>query len=883
MDVGRLIIEGDGPIGDHESYRPVAGGKALGLVRARELGFRVPLWACLTTAFADLCLSHLEPIDNAPPGAVRDSILSASFPDVFDEVIEQVWQLVSNGRGVAARSSAVIEDSASLSAAGMMNSFLNLRSLVDLADAVRKIWASRFSARMVAYCRAQGISDVESGVAVVVQRMVNARASGVMFSQRRRLATIHSTFGLSSSLLSGQITPDEYCVDYAGRVLSRRIARKGWKLVAGKESGISGLPLRKSANRSSLTARDVRFLGRAARALAAGFGNEVDVEFAFSGRKLMILQCRRVTVSPPGDPSEGRLIWDNSNIIESYSGVTTPLTFSFIRRSYGHVYRQFCEFVGVDARTLGENTALFDNMLGFFHGRVYYNLMNWYRLVALLPGFSFNKRFMEQMMGVVDEQEYTPRIGSDTPFRRLFLHLPRLIWIGVRVAVIFLTMASRMRRFIQRTRIALRKYRALDLGVLTPFELLGLRADLDSQFLMRWIEPILNDVKAMVFVGIARRIAERNELGLGTWHNRLLSGSGRIESAKLPASVGRIVSLVRRSPAACAELSNGPASTVLSRLTSTPGCDEIASLLRRHISRFGSRCPEEMKLESISLREDSTPLITVIRTLLEGDMMSDSTTGPTIDESEMRSITSRLRSGLGPVRWSLSRWVVRHARQAIQDRENQRFLRSQVYDLVRSIVREVGARWGRDGIIAEAEDIFFLELSEIEEYTRGTSTTRQLRPLIAQRKDEYKRNASVVLPRHFVTQGEANAFRFDTGNAGDGELSASTGSSARLAGTSCFPGVVDGEAIVMTRFDPETSLYGRILVARYTDPGWAVLFTQVAGIVVERGSALSHTAIIAREMGIPCVVGVDDATTRLRSGTRLRLNADEGVVEILGA
>ena len=319
---------------------------------------------------------------------------------------------------------------------------------------------------------------------------------------------------------------------------------------------------------------------------------------------------------------------------------------------------------------------------------------------------------------------------------------------------------------------------------------------------------------------------------------------------------------------------------VLEKLETEDGCSFISALLREHIRRFGARCPEEMKIESVSIREDHTSLISVIKAAVADRRTFEAPAAKSGTQTGVESVVTRtVRAGLSRFRFRFVVWALRHARQAIRDRENQRFRRAQIYDVVRRIVRTVGDRWVRLGILNERDDIFFLELGEIEAYARGTSTTRDLMPVIRHRRDEYNRNRSIELPRHFVTDAEASAAAIDPIDRTIDGTKPAPNRGSRITGTSCFPGVVEADAVVLDRFRPDISLEGKILVARSTDPGWTVLFTGLSGLVVERGSVLSHTAIVAREMGIPCIVGTTDATVFFSTGDRLILDADDGWVE----
>ena len=181
-----------------------------------------------------------------------------------------------------------------------------------------------------------------------------------------------------------------------------------------------------------MTNQEVRTVARAGQTIERHFGRPQDVEYCFDANgRLFILQVRPVTRIEEYGPAAGNhLVWDNSNIIESYSGVTTPMTFSFIRRVYAIVYHCFAEVMGVSPEVIRANRQTYDNMLGMFHGRVYYNLKSWYRSLRMLPGFQYNSRFMESMMGLKEPLPMDDAPPSPGRLRRWFVELPALLRVA---------------------------------------------------------------------------------------------------------------------------------------------------------------------------------------------------------------------------------------------------------------------------------------------------------------------------------------------------------------------------------------------------------------------------------------------------------------------
>jgi pyruvate,water dikinase len=231
------------------------------------------------------------------------------------------------------------------------------------------------------------------------------------------------------------------------------------------------------------------------------------------------------------------------------------------------------------------------------------------------------------------------------------------------------------------------------------------------------------------------------------------------------------------------------------------------------------------------------------------------------------------------LRRALFGWVLRNARERVRDRENLRFERTRVFGRVRSIFVELGRRFAAEGLLAEPRDIFYLEVEEALGMVAGTATTTDLNGLVAVRKAEYARYLALEPPAdRFETRGIVYA-----GNSFQARQRSAPPAGDTLHGIGCCPGVVRGRVRVVR--DPKTAgvRHGEILVAERTDPGWIMLFPAAAGVLVERGSLLSHSAIVARELGIPAIVALAGATTWLQTGDTVEMDGGTGTVVKLAA
>ena len=332
-------------------------------------------------------------------------------PAVTAELSTALAELCPDGAPVAVRSSASDEDGTQHSFAGQLDTFLFVPA-ADVPAKVAAVWRSGFSDRILAYRREHHLGPTPRPPAVLVQRMVPADAAGVAFgadpvSGRRRLAVVSAVYGLGTALVSGDADADTYHVDRDGTIVTRAVADKlvAHRPAPGQGEGVAAAAVPpEQARLPALNDDQVRAVAELARRTGRHFGRPQDIEWAIEGGKLFLLQSRPITsLERTADPDGVVNIWDDSNIAESYNGVTTPLTFSFARRAYEEVYRQFCRMLSVPESKITASANVFRHMLGLIQGRIYYNLLNWYRLIALLPGYQANRGFMEQMMGVKEK------------------------------------------------------------------------------------------------------------------------------------------------------------------------------------------------------------------------------------------------------------------------------------------------------------------------------------------------------------------------------------------------------------------------------------------------------------------------------------------------
>lgn len=791
----------------------MVGGKATALARLSRLGFDVPPFFVVT----------------------------ADSGNDLDESLERL------GAGpYAVRSSGREEDGASASHAGQFLSILNVERN-DVPGAVVRVAQSGEGEGIAAYRNARGVDAGGSAPAVIVQRMVKARVAGVAFSadpvsRRRDRMVISATSGLADRLVGGEVDGDQYVVEAGGGAVIERPAGGG-----------------------VLSDSDIEAVRALAARVEAATGAPQDIEWAFEGDRLFLVQARPITTPLRARPiaDETLTIFDNSNIVESYPGLVSPLTFSFAQYAYARVYTAFLKICGVSEDAIQGNRAALENMLGRIDGRVYYNLINWYRLLALLPGFRLSRNHMESMMGVAEAlpTDLADSLGPP-PARGLavageWLRVARmgaaLTWEGARLQ-------RTIARFYERLNGALKAGgKPVDRMSLT--ELAAEYRRLEAELLDRWDAPLINDFLCMIAFGSSRKLAERwlGQAGLSL-HNDIMIGQGDVISAEPPRRIARMAEIAAGKSEFIEAMARGDRDAVCAdpRLEA-----EVAD----YIAKFGDRCIEELKLESITLDVDSTPLLASIAAAA-----ANRTPGVAarVQPPGIKQLNELLAGK--PAKRIALRTLTNWAKARVRDRENLRFERTRIFGHARRVFLAIGRQLAAIDRIDGERDIFFLTVPEVLGAIEGFGLDRDLKSLVDLRKREAERDAARPHP------GERVAMRGAIVAGSAQEVEAAPQSFAELKGTGCSAGVVRGRARVVSDPAKEKLERGEILVAQHTDPGWIALFANASAIVVERGSLLSHSAIVARELGIPCVVGAKGAMTWMQSGDLIEVDGSTGMV-----
>lgn len=572
--------------------------------------------------------------------------------------------------------------------------------------------------------------------------------------------------------------------------------------------------------------------------IEATVGRPIDVEFSFDEKELAFLQFRPIT-TPMLDYS---FEWDSTNISENYPGLTLPLTYSLIRQFYGGVYLGFFKMLGASTKAANDALPTLENMLGYLDGRVYYRITNWYEAVKLMPG-KRNQEYFEAMLNPVKKRGKAAKSKLDF---RSFVTICRL-------AYLLLSSERISRSFSKRIQATIAKYDAVNFDYLNAATILESGKKIRRELLQEWAYTILNDVRLMVFHGLLQRLFAKSENPKD--YLKLMAGLQDKASIKPLHRLSELGIVLERTMQA-------EGVTSFEELEKTASWPEVVLAAESYINEFGARTPGELKLENERL---SDRLYTVLELALKS-AKSGIDSAPSLGKRELvwPSKSSYL---LRP----LILYVAKNTRRAIDWRERFRFNRAQTFNLSRKGFDAVGASLAAEGILETARDIYWLTDQEVEDLVGGHAPILDGKPTVAARKAKFAEYEK--LEKTLAVYGSGRIAPMHQVN-----IEAVAGEDG-IAGNGVAPGEVTAEVIVVKSFDPSLDVRGKVLVVHYIDPGWTLLFTQAAAIVAERGNALSHAAIIAREIGIPAIVAAVGATSYLSNGQVVTVNGNTGTIK----
>jgi phosphohistidine swiveling domain-containing protein len=859
----------------------LVGGKAANLGVLLRAGFPVPPGVCLTTVgysravggALDDVVAHLaatKPHDTARlaelAALARVRVLQAWVPD---DVAEAVRGIATGP--VAVRSSATAEDLPSVSFAGQQDSFLNVVGDNAVLDAVRRCWASLWSDRAVIYRAAHGIDSAAVQLAVVVQQMVPARVAGVLFTAnpvtgRRCEAVVDASPGLGEAVVSGAVNPDHFVVDVeSGTVLEQRLGDRRLVVQAVPGGGVEHLePASGWHGGPCLTPEQLRSLARLGAEVEQCFGAPQDIEWAVDdGDRVWITQSRPITTLFPVPEGRGGFrAFFSFSVAQGVYRPLTPMGIAGIRAVSTSVARLW----GISVR----DPLLGAPALTVAAGRIFIDATPALRDRlgrAVVPRVLdlMEARSAVVLRSLAEDQRFALQPSSrSVVLRRLVAVLVRHR-VPVRV-VWAVADPPRAHRAAQEVGSALRE-RARVAPDATPGERLDhVERLLTREFASMALQLLPGAVAGFATLGLAVRLLGK-DLHPGELPVVLRSVPDNVTTS-MDLALWKLATQVR----ADADSKNVVDNTSPEELTHRFRRGGLPSVLQQGLDEFlaqyGARAVAEIDLGLPRWSQDPTYVLGVLGTYLK---LTDPAAAPDVvfargqreAEAKVEELAHRRRG----VRRQVVRFVLRRCRALVGMRELPKFYLVSMLAGVRHELQVIGEQLAGRALLGRADDVFFLDLHEVRSALEGAD----LRARVAERRAEYDRELQRRhLPRVLLSDGTEP----------EATVAAATVPSGALLGTAASAGTVTATAAVVLEPDRAAFEPGAILVCPSTDPGWTPLFLTAGGLVMEMGGANSHGAVVAREYGIPAVVGVADATQRIVTGDTVTVDGVAGTVTI---
>jgi phosphohistidine swiveling domain-containing protein len=931
------------------------GGKACSLGKMLRLGINVPPGFVITESAFQEFLDHnnlsnhvadlLDGLDatacerlRTASESIRARILDSTIPVEIWESITAWRDELLPGMPLAVRSSAIGEDSIEAAFAGQLDSFLNVQSDHSLRDALLGCWASYWSHRSLFYQLSRGIRL--NGMAVVIQRMVPSRISGVLFTRHPHPSDdglcpkkgsgpfnmcFHSRenttprgpdpffgqshddddqedaliaeycFGSGDTLVSGKINPGRFSIDRGTRRF-RNLAMPEQDGNSGQESGVT------SHERDDrwLSQLQIRQLADAGIELEEAFGCPQDIEWTIDcDGRVYLVQSRPITTHVTRMQSRqiglknGRTtIWSNANVNENFPEPITPLLYSIATEGYYHYFRNLGVAVGLAPNRIQAMEHALHNIIGVHGARMYYNLSSIHACLRMAPCGELLIQWFNHFVGAAQVASESDA-ASWTTFRRSRLATAvEICRIAIQGAWKFSFLAKHVATF-EKTVDAFAK--VTEPQQLERRSLPELLENLRSFMHIRchcWTNASLADAASMISYGLLKRFLNREFPGqdMSSLHNSLLKGLRDIVSGAPIVDLWNLSRTIRRDVELDRLFAAKRASEVLAEIRGDPKHVEFRAAFEQFLENWGFRCSGELMLTIPSYQENQESLIEIIQAYSRLDDESPSNRLQQQEShrfAETKRVLRRLRSR---VRFfSLPRFdkslrasiLLKSAHRSIALRERARLKQALLYSRCRRIALAIGTHLVRLDHLENIDDVFLLSYCELESLLAGSAMfPHHVRQLVSLRKSAHLQLSAMDPPDSFeLTEG--CYLRGDEAHPALQNRASHAADSTEMSGVGACGGTVTARAAILTDMSECHLLsHGDILVAKQTDPGWGPAFFLIKGLVLERGGMLSHGAILAREYGIPTVVGVANATHRIAHGQMLCVNGDRGVVQL---
>jgi phosphoenolpyruvate synthase/pyruvate phosphate dikinase len=846
----------------------LVGGKGAHLGELSRIeGIRVPAGFCVTTdAFQRIMaeapsiddrldrLSRLKPDDREAIRAlslgVRRTLEGIAIPDDLAAAITRPLARLGEQAACAVRSSATAEDLPTASFAGQQDTYLNVVGPAAILQHVSRCWASLFTERAVTYRLRNGFDHRKVQMAVVVQRMVFPQAAGILFTAdpvtgNRKVASVEAGFGLGEALVSGLVNADVYKVR-DGEAVSTTIGTKQLAIVASPAGGTREQAIEPERQaQPALTERQVVRLAELGRRIEAHFGRPQDIEWCLADGDFQIVQSRPITTlfPTPEAGDEENHVYVSVGHQQMMTDPMKPLGLSFWQMTTPRPMAEAAGRLFVDVTQILASPASRAGLLG-----------------ALGKSDPLIRDALET---VLDRGDFIPSLPDEGPG-----------WAppgGGHTAIE--TDPAIVAELIARSQasIAASKHnmRTKSGSALLDFILLDIQEMKRVQFDPQSMQVIMAGMEATWWLNDQMQawLGEKNAA------DTLTQSVPHNVTSEMGLALLDVADVIRSSPEVVAFLQHVDDESFLDELPRLAGGREARDAIRAWLDRYGMRGVGEIDITRPRWSERPTMLVPLIlgnvRNFEPGAAERRFEQGRQEARKKEEELLARLRAlPDGEGKADETQRMIDRVRTFAGYREYPKYGMVSRYFVYKQALMEEAERLVQARVLREKEDIFYLRFQELQDVVRTNHVDDEL---IRGRKDAFRSYQALTPPRVLTSDGEAvaGAYRRDDLPAG------------ALVGLPVSAGTVEGRARVILDMAEATLEPGDILVTAYTDPSWTPLFVAIAGLVTEVGGLMTHGAVIAREYGLPAVVGVEHATRLIRDGQRIRVHGTDGYVEIL--
>ncbi|PKM78564.1 MAG: phosphoenolpyruvate synthase [Firmicutes bacterium HGW-Firmicutes-15] len=869
----------------NKTHLPFVGGKGANLGELAKAGFPVPSGFCITTEAYRTFLKAssemeelLTQLDRLKPDhlneisklgkIIRHHLESITMPEDIKTAIIDSWKNSGEEWAYAVRSSATAEDLPTASFAGQQDTYLNVKGSDQILQRVQECWASLFTDRAIVYRAQNGFDHRSVFLSVVVQHMVFPEVSGIMFTAdpvtgNRKIVSIDASYGIGEALVSGIVSADLYQVR-ADKLYEKQIARKDIAIYARPEGGTEKVEI--TGDRQTTPAlsdeQAIRLAG-IGRSIEEHFKSPQDIEWCLVDDQIFIVQSRPITtLYPIPAVNDDKLhLFISFGHVQMMTEAMKPLGISVLRTLIP---------IG-KASPLAESDLLLEA-----GGRLYLDLtkvLEYPQLRKRIPEILLNidEMMARTVQSFVGREDY---LASIEPGKKLNLSL-----VNKFLPTAFAVLRNILYRDNDQAIEEMNNYIADQFQASKKRMMGSVGTDriLHSQEILSTFMPTVLSKVAPLFgpaILTYKLIESLSIKWLGDaaeLANISKSPPGNV-TTEMGLALGDAADVVRKYPAVIEYLKHAKNTAFIEGLRAVSGGENVLPVLLSFLERYGMRGTGEIDVTRPRWREVPTQLVPAILGHIEsvkpGQHRLDFMAGKVEAEQAAERLLARLRNTPGGLfRVKRMKRLIKVHRSLIGLREHPKYLIAQNLDLIKHAILEEADNLVANGILEHREDVYWFSLQEIKEMIQ---TQRVDRNIITSRKEKFQRDEKLTPPRAFNSEGELILIK-PGANVPPGAL----------AGSPVSSGTVEGRARVILKLEDAKMEKGDILVARYTDPAWTMLFPLAAGLVTEVGGLMTHGAVVAREYGIPAVVGVDNATSKIVDGQKIRVDGNHGFVEIL--